>query len=406
MKKKRLLAKIVTLAMAVQCIGTTSLISFAEEDVNITADETVLTSESSDEYISYFDAVVSVAFQGTGEYLDGVDVKFVEYSEDTSDNPDAEVIAVLDSWNTSYSNPHTIENIGFTKGHFYCAEIEQIPDGYAFGNETSFSTGYHGNGIMSGTRTYDINLNNRPTFVKPDYPFESSWNATFSVRDIVDEELFSGLDVELVSMDSDYNVQEVLAEWNTSENEVYSIELPCYFEHENDNSYYGVKIKNLPEGYVYHDTDIQNGYSVFSYSTLTWYIERLYPEIYHGMHDVIVYLQEENAVIDDTARPNMTNTTTSPHGNTHVTTTTTTAIPADKGTVWGDANEDGEVTLADAVLIMQSLSNPNDYSLSETGKLNADVSNHGDGVTASDALVIQQVNIGLVDIKNLPLYAE
>ncbi|MCM1506435.1 MAG: hypothetical protein NC177_04780 [Ruminococcus flavefaciens] len=55
----------------------------------------------------------------------------------------------------------------------------------------------------------------------------------------------------------------------------------------------------------------------------------------------------------------------------------------------GDANEDGKVTLADAVLIMQSLSNPNEYKLTTKGAYNADVCNTGDGVTPKDALQIQ-----------------
>ena len=55
----------------------------------------------------------------------------------------------------------------------------------------------------------------------------------------------------------------------------------------------------------------------------------------------------------------------------------------------GDANDDGSVNMADAVLIMQSLSNPNEYKLTEKGKFNADVCNTGDGITAKDALQIQ-----------------
>lgn len=81
----------------------------------------------------------------------------------------------------------------------------------------------------------------------------------------------------------------------------------------------------------------------------------------------------------------------------------TTANPE---TIWGDSNEDGEVNVADAVFIMQALSNPNDYKFSEQGRLNADIADHGDGVTAKDALVIQKIGINLVDVKDLPLYAE
>ena len=56
--------------------------------------------------------------------------------------------------------------------------------------------------------------------------------------------------------------------------------------------------------------------------------------------------------------------------------------------VTGDANVDGDVNMADAVLIMQSLSNPNEYKLSEQGLINADYNGDG-GVTALDALEIQ-----------------
>lgn len=72
----------------------------------------------------------------------------------------------------------------------------------------------------------------------------------------------------------------------------------------------------------------------------------------------------------------------------------------------GDSNEDGKISIADAVLIMQALSNPNDYKLSETGELNADVANHGDGITPQDALVIQKVDLNLLTVDDLPLYAE
>lgn len=63
----------------------------------------------------------------------------------------------------------------------------------------------------------------------------------------------------------------------------------------------------------------------------------------------------------------------------------------------GDANEDGEVNIADAVLIMQSLSNPNDYELTKQGAINADVIGE-DGVTAMDALEIQKLGIGLPSV--------
>lgn len=65
-------------------------------------------------------------------------------------------------------------------------------------------------------------------------------------------------------------------------------------------------------------------------------------------------------------------------------------------TLWGDSNEDDEVNLADAVLIMQALANPVKYKITGQGKLNADVDNNGDGVTSGDAFVIQKYVLGLI----------
>lgn len=60
----------------------------------------------------------------------------------------------------------------------------------------------------------------------------------------------------------------------------------------------------------------------------------------------------------------------------------------------GDANEDGEVTIADAVKIMQALVNADEYGLSKQGAINADVIGD-DGVTGVDALEIQKHIAGL-----------
>ena len=75
---------------------------------------------------------------------------------------------------------------------------------------------------------------------------------------------------------------------------------------------------------------------------------------------------------------------------TNVTTTTTTATTPTKDPVWGDTNCDGTVELADAILIMQNLANPNKYSITEQGKLNGDVDTAVKGLTSNDALRIQE----------------
>lgn len=71
----------------------------------------------------------------------------------------------------------------------------------------------------------------------------------------------------------------------------------------------------------------------------------------------------------------------------------------------GDANCDGEVDMSDAVLVMQSLSNPDKYgfggtdktAITEQGLKNADVSGNGDGVTNNDALAIQKYKLEIID---------
>ena len=65
-------------------------------------------------------------------------------------------------------------------------------------------------------------------------------------------------------------------------------------------------------------------------------------------------------------------------------------------TLYGDANCDGKADLSDAVLIMQSLSNPEKYMLTPQERANADCCNIGDGVTNKDALAIQKYLLKLI----------
>ncbi len=70
----------------------------------------------------------------------------------------------------------------------------------------------------------------------------------------------------------------------------------------------------------------------------------------------------------------------------------------DSVAVNGDANCDGELSMADAVTIMQYISNPDKYGengtdknhITEQGKKNADITGENDGVTNADALAIQK----------------
>ena len=105
-----------------------------------------------------------------------------------------------------------------------------------------------------------------------------------------------------------------------------------------------------------------------------------------------------------TTKPTTTKTTTTKTTTSKTTTskTTTTTTPNPSNVTPGDANCDGEVLLNDAILVMQSIGNPDLYKLSAQGKANADVCNPGDGITNKDALSIQRYILRLVT--TLPEY--
>ena len=102
-----------------------------------------------------------------------------------------------------------------------------------------------------------------------------------------------------------------------------------------------------------------------------------------------------------------TTTTTTTTTTTKITTTTTTsAVPTQftdvNVTLLGDANCDNQVDLSDVVMIMQSLANPDKYGvtgsdshhITKQGYANADVDQNSAGVTANDALKIQEFLLG------------
>ena len=73
------------------------------------------------------------------------------------------------------------------------------------------------------------------------------------------------------------------------------------------------------------------------------------------------------------------------------------------GNTRGDANLDGQVNIADAVLVMQVATNPDKYaqdksefSITAQGEINADVDGKA-GLTNADALLIQKFKLGLIN---------
>lgn len=64
-------------------------------------------------------------------------------------------------------------------------------------------------------------------------------------------------------------------------------------------------------------------------------------------------------------------------------------------TLYGDANCDGEISVADATLILQYLGNSDKYKLSEQGRKNADIVGGNDGISPVDALAVQMIDAGM-----------
>lgn len=72
----------------------------------------------------------------------------------------------------------------------------------------------------------------------------------------------------------------------------------------------------------------------------------------------------------------------------------------------GDANGDGRLSVSDAVMIMQVLTNPADYTLTPECAEAADVVNKGDGLTSMDALAVQMIDINILSAEDLPVTSE
>ena len=107
------------------------------------------------------------------------------------------------------------------------------------------------------------------------------------------------------------------------------------------------------------------------------------------------------SIVDGLDVPATSSTTTEATATETVTTTVTTAQSSDNDVVYGDANADGKVDVADVVAVASYVGSAENNKLSDEGLKNADVQSVGDGVTANDALAIQQYLAG--SVKSLPI---
>lgn len=100
--------------------------------------------------------------------------------------------------------------------------------------------------------------------------------------------------------------------------------------------------------------------------------------------------------------------TTTPSVTTTETSSDTTQL---KAKLYGDANENGKIEIADVVLIMQSIANKDafgvggsdTYAITPQGKANADCYDPGSDITSMDALAVQKKLAGFIE---LPEYSK
>ena len=155
----------------------------------------------------------------------------------------------------------------------------------------------------------------------------------------------------------------------------------CQYANFDTNS----SVSYIPSGSYKLDTDTSKLKSIF--------------ETYGGCMDETKFASSDLIVESGN---NTTTTTTTTTTTSTTSTTTTTDTPVNMPKLAGDSNCDNQVNMADAVLIMQALANPDVYGLGKpdgidaTGWDNADVESRGDGVTGSDALAIQEFSLSLV----------
>ncbi|MDE6833786.1 MAG: 1,4-beta-glucanase [Ruminococcus sp.] len=113
----------------------------------------------------------------------------------------------------------------------------------------------------------------------------------------------------------------------------------------------------------------------------------------------IVYGEISDGTVEP---PKQTTTSTTKPADTTTTTTKPDTSNSDK-VLYGDADCDGKVNVADAVLIMQYIVNADAFPITPQGLDNADVVDRGHGITTQDALAIQMINLNLIKLEDLPV---
>ena len=331
----------------------------------------------------------SVADMSTNEIVEGLDVELAQMELDPEVVNKYNYVKTIDTWNTGDEPTHSI-NISMhfdsasDPNYVYGIKINNMPEGYTYrlpDYDGYYIESYYG----PGDYQYDLYSKNDVTewdyYIKPDgyrphytttttttqfsgttttsttTTSEPTTELTYKAKvkfSVIDANSSLPIDGINVSVNAEDNIT-----FNTSDDPEPIKEI-CYSIKHGDSAYYKVTVSDLPNEYGYEDN--------------------VYAEVFY------LYPQDNGSIVDWTLKIYKKAS--------YVTTDTNNTTDFVKG----DANCDGELSMADAVLIMQAVANPDKFGtngteqnhLTDKGKRNADIAGERDGISVLDALAIQK----------------
>ncbi len=175
---------------------------------------------------------------------------------------------------------------------------------------------------------------------------------------------------------------------------------------------FGSSTKVAADGYWVQSEDMQQTISGSS-GTITWTVDSATADIiqygYGGelkfgiwWIDCQQFKIDSVTIYTDGTSTTTPVTTTTPKKTTTTTTTprpvtTTTTTPNNDKVVYGDANENGSLDVADVVAVMAYVTNPQKYPMTSSAIKNCDVYQRGDGISINDAVSIQKYLTKLIN---------
>lgn len=340
--------------------------------------------------------------------MGGLEARLVEYEFD-SDSKYCQAGAKLRTiaeWTTSDTEHEYITCEDVRPECVYILEIDELPENYNYAGKSYVCAASSGNFNEDSYNPFAVRLNNEPPYETwDDFPVTKTikwqlrlfdreqYNVTYKETPII-----QGVDVEIAKMkenaDGGFTPVEIIGHWNTSETDEIIFTTEDTFYSDIDNFYFGFKYNEYPEKYKQYLDAFAERISPSGYFCDGYYVyTRIAHEIRKGTN-YFNFIWETSGKIYDTTMPTTTTTTT-----------TTTEVPTVNESA-GDANGDNKISIADAVFIMQSLSNPAEYKLTPENAENADIVNKGDGITSMDALAVQMMDINLLRAEDLPVTSE